>query len=142
MSDDPQNPSTDGSTPPLPRGSSLASRIREALLDIAAEKRALADRWRLVPQIGHGSPVRSLAAPPDGRRLVTASLDGKARLWDLETGEEIAQLASYEDGWMTAFSDGRGGLRRKYPHAEVQGLRDQSAAQVQNSRLMTLRPKD
>ena len=41
---------------------------------------------------GHAGLVRSAAFAPDGRRLVTASADGSARLWDIGTGEEVAAL--------------------------------------------------
>jgi WD40 repeat protein len=35
--------------------------------------------------------VSSAAFSPDGKRIVTASLDGTARLWDGETGKQIGQ---------------------------------------------------
>ena len=33
-----------------------------------------------------------LYAAPDGARIVTASYDGTARLWDAATGEEITRI--------------------------------------------------
>ena len=39
---------------------------------------------------GHTGSVRSAAFSPDGKRIVTASEDNTARLWDAESGKEIA----------------------------------------------------
>jgi WD40 repeat protein len=40
----------------------------------------------------HGRPILWATLAPDGRRLATASSDGSARLWDLESGDPIAEL--------------------------------------------------
>src|SRR5262249_12319115 len=44
---------------------------------------------RLVAQLGHSFNVSSLALSGDGRWLVTGSMEGSARLWDLPTGKEV-----------------------------------------------------
>ena len=44
---------------------------------------------------GHTGPVNSAAFSPDGRRVVTASFDNSARLWDAESGKEIALLKGH-----------------------------------------------
>ena len=52
----------------------------------------------------------SAAFSPDGKRIVTASADKTARLWDAETGKQIgAPLVGHEDAvWSAAFSpDGK-----------------------------------
>ncbi|WP_051261012.1 TIR domain-containing protein [Desulfovibrio inopinatus] len=41
---------------------------------------------------GHGDGVSSEAYSPDGTRIVTASHDGTARIWDATTGKELAVL--------------------------------------------------
>jgi WD40 repeat protein/ABC-type oligopeptide transport system ATPase subunit len=44
---------------------------------------------------GHTGVVRSAAFSPDGKRVVTASGDSTARLWDTESGKEIAVLKGH-----------------------------------------------
>ena len=44
---------------------------------------------------GHGDPVWSAAYSPDGKRIVTASGDQTARIWDAATGEELRQLTGH-----------------------------------------------
>jgi WD40 repeat protein len=45
---------------------------------------------------GHQGPVSSAAFSPDGRRVVTASDDKTARVWDAATGQGIAQLTGHQ----------------------------------------------
>ncbi|EJF65001.1 hypothetical protein DICSQDRAFT_14200, partial [Dichomitus squalens LYAD-421 SS1] len=68
------------------------------------------DRW---PQeqtalSGHEGAVCTVAYSPDGRRIVSGSLDKTLQLWDAETGEALYELSC--DSWVyrVAFSpDGR-----------------------------------
>ncbi|HEY0801618.1 MAG TPA: AAA family ATPase [Steroidobacteraceae bacterium] len=46
---------------------------------------------------GHTDFLRTAAYSPDGSRIVTASLDKTARIWDAYTGAEIAVLRGHED---------------------------------------------
>jgi WD40 repeat protein len=46
---------------------------------------------------GHESQVWSAAFSPDGSRIVTASRDKTARIWDAATGKEITLLRGQED---------------------------------------------
>jgi WD40 repeat protein len=41
---------------------------------------------------GHGARINTAAFSPDASRVITASEDGTARLWDVESGKEIAVL--------------------------------------------------
>jgi len=61
------------------------------------------DPWRFEHTLtGHTRDVCSVAFSPDGRRVVTASLDDTARVWDSETGKELAVLRGHTRGLFTA----------------------------------------
>ena len=57
----------------------------------------------------HDDVATSAAFSPDGRRIVTASWDKAARIWDAADGRAIATLAGHEgEVYSAAFSpDGR-----------------------------------
>jgi WD40 repeat protein len=44
---------------------------------------------------GHSSRVLAVAFSPDGRRIVTASVDQTVRIWDTATGIEVATLSGH-----------------------------------------------
>lgn len=52
--------------------------------------------------IGHTNRVRSIAYSPGGRRLVTASYDGTARIWDAATGRQRLVLRGHSGPVMSA----------------------------------------
>jgi WD40 repeat protein len=94
--------------------------LTEALqLDTAEGPRAESHRTRLAavlaqaPRLGqvwyHEQEVEYAAFSPDGRRVVTASMDHTARVWDAVTGEAITPpLRHAQLVWKAAFSpDGR-----------------------------------
>jgi eukaryotic-like serine/threonine-protein kinase len=58
---------------------------------------ARASDAQVLALIGHTDWVRSAAFSPDGRRVVTASQDTTARIWDAGTGHEVAQLHGHTD---------------------------------------------
>jgi hypothetical protein len=46
--------------------------------------------------------VQSAVFSPDGQRVLTASIDHTARIWDIASGKEIALLRGHEDGVLNA----------------------------------------
>src|SRR5690606_18798475 len=48
---------------------------------------------------GHGDNVAAAHFSPDARRVVTASWDNTARVWDAESGRELKKLSGH-DGWV------------------------------------------
>jgi WD40 repeat protein len=58
---------------------------------------------------GHAGPVCHAAFSPDGARIVTASTDGTARIWDSHTGQVMSTLAGHSDAlyWAEFSPDGR-----------------------------------
>jgi WD40 repeat protein len=55
------------------------------------------------PLNGHEGNVLSAAFSPDGKRIVTASADNTARLWDAETGHPISEpLKGHADAVLSA----------------------------------------
>jgi WD40 repeat protein len=71
--------------------SSPATPLAQFQLDSAI--RALHERTVISGHLGY---VSSAAYSPDGKRIVTASEDKTARLWDAETGKAIAVLAGHD----------------------------------------------
>jgi WD40 repeat protein len=51
---------------------------------------------------GHAGPVVDVAFHPDGRRLVTASRDGTARLWEATTGKPLRTWTPNDGGLIQA----------------------------------------
>ncbi|MGO9946892.1 MAG: protein kinase domain-containing protein [Steroidobacteraceae bacterium] len=52
---------------------------------------------QLVVLSGHSAPLPSAAYSPDGTRIVTASNDNTARIWDAHTGAQLAVLSGHGD---------------------------------------------
>jgi len=81
--------------------------VPEAQLQLVS---ALLSLRELIVLAGHKAAVRTAVYSPDGRRVLTASDDGTARLWDSETGKPAGEpLIGHTDGVFSAsFSpDGR-----------------------------------
>ena len=47
---------------------------------------------------GHTDDVIMAAYSPDGKQIVTTSLDKTARIWDSASGEELRELTGHTDG--------------------------------------------
>ncbi|MBI4615356.1 MAG: DUF4062 domain-containing protein [Planctomycetes bacterium] len=63
----------------------------------------------LITLAGHSSRVTACAYSPDGRRVVSASFDKTLKVWDAQTGQELATLAGHWN-WVSACAyspDGR-----------------------------------
>ena len=57
---------------------------------------------------GHSKPVKTAAFSGDGKLVVTASDDNTARIWDAESGREIAVLKGHTDNVLSAAFSGDG----------------------------------
>lgn len=53
---------------------------------------------------GHERSIKSASFSPDASRIVTASRDGTARLWDARTGEVLTTFDHPDEVWSAAFS--------------------------------------
>jgi WD40 repeat protein len=90
----------------LPPAGAKRSYTPEAL-SVFQEARA-AD-LQLLAITGHTDWVRWAAFSPDGRRIVTASKDRTARIWDAAIGRQITLLTGHTDGVRTATFSPDGG---------------------------------
>ncbi len=57
-----------------------------------------AQQPRLILPIGHTDGIESASFSPDGKKIVTASGDHTAKVWDGVTGKLLADLAGHTDG--------------------------------------------
>ena len=64
---------------------------------VAALSAAVLDLRERKVLSGHDGAVQSAAFSPDGARVVTASEDKTARVWDAATGKAIAVLSGHDD---------------------------------------------
>ena len=62
-------------------------------------------RSRRARLTGHGGGASDVRFSPDGRTLLTASRGGQLRLWDVETGQDLADAAGGHTGavWNVAW---------------------------------------
>jgi WD40 repeat protein/TPR repeat protein len=63
----------------------------------------------LLRTLSHNGEVNAAIFSPDGKRVLTASTDGTARIWDAATGEELKTLSGHKDAVTSAVfrPDGR-----------------------------------
>jgi WD40 repeat protein len=50
------------------------------------------------PQLGHNSFIYSVAFSPNGKQIVSSSIDNTIKLWDTETGKEIRTFSGHSSG--------------------------------------------
>jgi WD domain, G-beta repeat len=62
----------------------------------------------LVPPMNHADAVRTASFDPEGERVVTASADKTARIWDARTGEPIGKPLQHGGAVFTAAFDPEG----------------------------------
>ena len=90
-----------------PDGTRLVTGGNDALIWDLASGQQLA---RLIPGgwlrqlIHYGGGVQAVAFSPDGTRLATGGIDRKARIWDLASGQQLAQLRHGKWVMAVAFS--------------------------------------
>jgi WD40 repeat protein len=124
------------------RLASNGMRIDQALLTDAANKSpavatlaaAISRADWLFALGGHDAGVNSATFSPDGSRIVTASDDKTARIWDAATGKEVAVLRGH-DARVNSAAFGPGGSR------VVTASWDQTA-RIWDTRLETMPAKD
>ena len=86
-----------------PDGRKVATSAEETvhLWEVEGQRRTLALR-------GHTAPVTDMEWSPNGRYVATVSRDGTGRLWDAETGREVWQAPTPNEGISVTFHpDGR-----------------------------------
>jgi tetratricopeptide (TPR) repeat protein len=75
-----------------------SGRITDTLEAFGALREALAHPWRTRRVFyGHTDTVRQASWSGDESRILTASEDGTARVWDAESGRELARLEGHTD---------------------------------------------
>ena len=78
----------------LPDAETERREVPEADLQLEGGWRDLRERLDL----GHDGGVSSAAFSPDGKRIVSSSLDKTVRLWDAATGQMIRDPLKHGDG--------------------------------------------
>src|SRR5687768_8298970 len=56
-----------------------------------------ANQPQLFIQLGHSQILKAVACSPDGRLVLTGSIDRTARLWDATTGAELKVFTGHTD---------------------------------------------
>jgi len=62
---------------------------------------------KALPLAGHEQRVQGVGFSPDSKFVVTASVDGTARIWDAVSGTELAMLVTFPGGWTVTDPSGR-----------------------------------
>lgn len=95
----------------------LALLVATILPSLSADQVAGA---RLVPQVGHPGFVNQVGFSPTGDRIITASDDGTAGVWDVATGAMLLRLAGHAGGVVAAdFVEGATAIRTVSTAGEI-----------------------
>ncbi len=77
-------------------------------LQVFATAQANETSLRIVPQVGHNERVNSASFSPDGKLIVTGSLDESAKVWDVLTGKLLLTLSGHRNPTTSASFSGDG----------------------------------
>lgn len=69
-------------------------------LPVAQETAAM----QVIPKMRHDKVVTSVAFSPDGRLIVSGSYDGTVRVWEMQTGRQVAMMQHDKDVYSVAFN--------------------------------------
>ncbi|MGE3773837.1 MAG: WD40 repeat domain-containing protein, partial [Gammaproteobacteria bacterium] len=90
----------------------LALSADGALIAVASDTRlelwTIAGTRRLWSTSGHEAPIRKLAISPDGTLLASASEDRTCRIWDMQSGAQVAVLKGYQSPVIDVVFDASG----------------------------------
>src|ERR1035438_1422347 len=101
---------------PMPSKTKLSGpSARWRLLSVSAS--ACRSAQPLTEPMKHNGEVKSAQFSPDGKRIVTASGDHTARVWDAQTGQPLTELMKHEWGVSSAQ------FRSEEHTSELQSLR-------------------
>ena len=56
---------------------------------------ALSQNLKLMPPLGHNRTVHKVLFSPDGKKIITGSMDNTVKIWDTETGKLLSDLSFY-----------------------------------------------
>ena len=97
-------------------------RVRPTAEAVDALRASLAESHLRVVLRGHSKYLVNATFSPDSTRVVTASADGTARIWDASSGDELARMSGHEgvvtdavfspDGKLVATASGGAGWAR------------------------------
>jgi len=78
--------------------------ITQARRNISVDK---VSNFNIIPQVGHSNRVPSAVFSPDGKFILSGSVDRTLKLWDINTGREIRTFSGHTDRVIkVAFSNG------------------------------------